>query len=459
MKACKPKYMATSTSFAGSTLAGAVLLLGALRGGARRMQQRRSAATTSTTAKSSAASKTSSSSFTAYRNCLAQHGVTLPNFSHRGGAPSGTGGFTGGTRPSGTNGFGGFANNPKFDRGEGVCESPAERRLRRRLRSRWREQHSVCRLPELPEAAWSDTADAWHPLRARPTPPALPTRPRRPPVHRCVRHRPRPRRRPADQPSAIEQAAPSDYVKGTTTQCQQGRDAPPQADWLYRVGRRGGRGRIRRPLLHLRLVFGCIDDDRPDCDGAARHSPASVSASGNVSAATSASENFDSSGTSPPSMSWSGRRSKPGNCWPPSTRPRPGQPGRGPGRVVVASATALVDVNRWYPGRAGTEPAARSGPSSDSPGPESADLDQTALQTAQAAYTASQALGCPSSTATAGAKHLQLRDHQRRRIRRERKLGRTNSGFVPAPQPATAPSPPPDRPPGSVPLRPISAEP
>ena len=100
---------------------GAVLLLGALGLLLAACSSSGSAATTSSTANSSAASKTSSSSFTAYRNCLAQHGVTLPNFSHRGGAPSSAGGFTGGTRPLGTNGFGGFANNPKFATAEKAC--------------------------------------------------------------------------------------------------------------------------------------------------------------------------------------------------------------------------------------------------------------------------------------------------------------------------------------------------
>lgn len=81
-----------------------------------------SAAPTSTSA-SSKTSSSSSSSATAYRNCLSQHGVTLPNFSHGGGA-SGTGGFgEGGSRPSGSGGFGGFANNPKFAAAEKACAS------------------------------------------------------------------------------------------------------------------------------------------------------------------------------------------------------------------------------------------------------------------------------------------------------------------------------------------------
>jgi hypothetical protein len=106
---------------------GALLLLGVL-GLLLAACSSGSASTTSTTSKSSAASKkTTSSSFTAYRNCLSQHGVTLPNFSrgnHGTGASPGTGGFTGGTAPSGAGGgFRGAANNPKFAAAEKACAS------------------------------------------------------------------------------------------------------------------------------------------------------------------------------------------------------------------------------------------------------------------------------------------------------------------------------------------------
>jgi hypothetical protein len=92
-----------------------------------------SAATTSTstTAGSSNNSRNNgpsgSSSFTAYRNCLSQHGVTLPNF--RGGARPGAGGTPGEGAPTGSGtpprrgGFGGFANNPKDQAAEKACAS------------------------------------------------------------------------------------------------------------------------------------------------------------------------------------------------------------------------------------------------------------------------------------------------------------------------------------------------
>jgi len=64
-------------------------------------------------------------SLTAYTNCLKQHGVTLPNFTH-GSIP--TGGtrptFTpgSGSRPSGF-GSGGFSSNPKFEKAAAACKS------------------------------------------------------------------------------------------------------------------------------------------------------------------------------------------------------------------------------------------------------------------------------------------------------------------------------------------------
>jgi hypothetical protein len=72
-----------------------------------------------------------SSSFTAYRNCLSQHGVTLPNFSRgNGGGRPGSGGFPGegaptgsGTPPRGRGGFGGLANNPKYQAAAKACAS------------------------------------------------------------------------------------------------------------------------------------------------------------------------------------------------------------------------------------------------------------------------------------------------------------------------------------------------
>ncbi len=102
---------------------GIVLLLSALGLLLAACSSGSAATTTTSGSKSSTASKSSSSSFTAYRNCLSQHGVTLPNFSHGGGGPSGTGGFHGGTPPTGAGGFRGFANNPKFATAEKACAS------------------------------------------------------------------------------------------------------------------------------------------------------------------------------------------------------------------------------------------------------------------------------------------------------------------------------------------------
>lgn len=93
-----------------------------------------SASTTSTAAGSSSNAgnnkPSGSSSFTAYRNCLSQHGVTLPNFSRGNGAPPGGGGYPGGGAPGGSGtgtpgrgGFGGFANNPKYQAAAKACAS------------------------------------------------------------------------------------------------------------------------------------------------------------------------------------------------------------------------------------------------------------------------------------------------------------------------------------------------
>ena len=77
---------------------------------------------TSTTKPSGTASET------AYASCLKQHGVTLPNFSHRTGGTS-TGGETppsftpgSGSFPGGPGG-GGFQNNPKFQKAATACKS------------------------------------------------------------------------------------------------------------------------------------------------------------------------------------------------------------------------------------------------------------------------------------------------------------------------------------------------
>lgn len=87
-----------------------------------------SAATTSTSA-SGSANGTNGGAFAKYTACLAQNGVTLPNF--RGGNPpgGGQGGAPAGTRPApptGTNAQGGqgrprFASSPKFQKAAAAC--------------------------------------------------------------------------------------------------------------------------------------------------------------------------------------------------------------------------------------------------------------------------------------------------------------------------------------------------
>lgn len=87
-----------------------------------------SAAPTSSTPSgtSGTSGKSGSSSFTAYRNCLSQHGVTLPNFSGGNGRRPGAG-FPGEGAPAGAGtparrgGFGGFANNPKYQAAAKAC--------------------------------------------------------------------------------------------------------------------------------------------------------------------------------------------------------------------------------------------------------------------------------------------------------------------------------------------------
>ncbi len=99
------------------------LLLTACSGGG-------SAASTTTP---SASKGTGGASLSAFRQCLAQHGVTLPNFSGGGSPPSGSGTppsggsgpGEGGAPPTGSGGApgGGFANNPKFAAAAKACAS------------------------------------------------------------------------------------------------------------------------------------------------------------------------------------------------------------------------------------------------------------------------------------------------------------------------------------------------
>jgi hypothetical protein len=83
-----------------------------------------SATTTSTTSTGKASG---GASLSAFRQCLSNHGVTLPNFSGGGRPPSGTGGTPGeGAPPTGSGSppaGGGFGNNSKFAAAAKACAS------------------------------------------------------------------------------------------------------------------------------------------------------------------------------------------------------------------------------------------------------------------------------------------------------------------------------------------------
>jgi hypothetical protein len=121
-------------------LGGLAILFTACGGSGSATPTTSSSSSTSGSSSNSGSSGTSgksgSSAFTAYRNCLSQHGVTLPNFS-RGNGRRGSGGFPGEGAPGGAGapggtgsgapprggGFGGFANNPKYQAAAKACAS------------------------------------------------------------------------------------------------------------------------------------------------------------------------------------------------------------------------------------------------------------------------------------------------------------------------------------------------